>query len=96
VYTFEKDGELTYSYGGNCWRNGTWKVDGDTLTWEVNQGYAEFEGTMKDGVVTGTAKNVAGGNWTLTFKKDAEAKHPKEPDPTIFPRNGPAIPRPKK
>lgn len=88
VYTFEKDGRLTYSYGASCWRNGTWKLEGDKLTWEMNQRYAEFEGTVKDGVVTGAAKNVAGGNWSLTFKKDPDATHPKRPDETVFPHNG--------
>ena len=95
TYTFEADGRLTYSYGSSCWRNGTWTLDGDKLYWEVNQKYAEFNGTVKDGVVTGSAHNVAGGNWTLTFKASKDAVHPKAPDETVFPRNGPAIPGPR-
>jgi len=88
VYTFEKDGKLTYSYGQSCWRNGTWKLEGDKLTWEVNLRYAEFSGTVKGGVISGSATNVAGGSWTLTYKKDPDAKHPKEPSEQVFPRNG--------
>jgi hypothetical protein len=88
VYTFEKDGRLTYSYGSSCWRNGTWSLDGDKLTWDVNLRYAWFRGTVKDGVITGTAANVAGGSWTLTYKKDPTAKHPKEPSEQVFPQNG--------
>jgi hypothetical protein len=88
VYTFEKDGRLTYSYGTSCWRNGTWKLEGDKLYWEVNQKYAEFDGTVKDGVITGKSWNVAGGSWTLVYKKDPDATHPKAPDETIFPPGG--------
>ena len=88
VYTFEKDGRLTYSYGSSCWPNGTWKLDGYKLTWDVNLRYAWFSGTVKDGVITGTAENVTTKTWALTYKKDPTAKHPKEPSEQVFPRYG--------
>lgn len=88
VYTFEKDGRLTYSYGTSCWRNGTWKQEGDKLYWEVNRKYAEFEGVVKGGVITGRSWNVAGGSWTLEYKKDPDARHPREPSEQVFPPGG--------
>ena len=69
VYTLNKGGGLTYSYGGATHTVGTWKQDGNKIYWETNNRYCEFDGTFANGTITGKAHNVANGNWDLKMTK---------------------------
>jgi hypothetical protein len=69
VYRFEKGGILEYSYNGTTYRNGTWKQKDAAIYLEANQKFWEFEGRMKDDVITGKAWNQPGQRWQLTMKR---------------------------
>ena len=69
VYTFNKGGGLTYSYGGETHTAGTWKQDGHKIYWESNNRFCEFDGTFERGTMTGKAHNVVNGNWDLKMTK---------------------------
>ena len=58
---------LSYEYGGNSYRNGTWWQDGDTLNFQMNNGYRLFTGTIKGRLLAGESKNVRGEQWASTF-----------------------------
>ncbi len=65
-YEFKDGGTLDYlSKGAASRTTGTWKQDGDTLTWSVNKGYATDTLTWQDGVYEGTASNVKGVTWKV-------------------------------
>ena len=69
VYTFEKDGSLTYSYNGNTYNRGSWTQKGKEIYWEMNDKYCEFKGTITKETITGNSWNVRGGSWDITVKK---------------------------
>jgi len=65
-YEFKDGGDLSYAkHNGQTRTNGTWKQDGDTLTWSVNNGYANYTLTYKDGAFEGSATNVKGVTWQI-------------------------------
>ncbi len=74
AYTFEAGGKLVYSYGGKTYDNGTWKQDGDDLTWETNGHYADYTLAFKEGQFVGSAKNVNGKSWDVTIRPEDEKK----------------------
>jgi hypothetical protein len=81
--TFCDDGTLEYTSthkGGmpTTYRNGTWKQDGKNVSWEMNQHYADYTGTVAKGKMEIAAKNVTGLTWTLTLKP-VPAKVEKKP-----------------
>lgn len=67
---FEKDSTLTYGYGTSQFKNGTWKLDGVNMYFEMNMKYLEFKGTMTNGVIQGESRNVAGGVWDTRLVHD--------------------------
>ncbi len=67
-YEFREDGVLASTKRGNeTTTTNTWAADGDTLTWSVNNGYANYTFTLKDGKYEGTALNVKGVTWKVTL-----------------------------
>jgi len=69
TYKFEKDGVLEYRYGGNVWRNSTWKQDGVNFTYELNSSYYVYKGEIEGEVITGKATNKPGGHWEYKLKR---------------------------
>ena len=69
VYTFNKGGGLTFSYGGTTHTTGSWKQDGNKIYWETCNKYCEFDGTFEFGQMSGKAHNVANGKWDLKMAK---------------------------
>jgi len=66
---FEKNGVLSYGYSGNTFKNGTWKLEGTNLYFEMNNRYLEFRGTMQGDLIQGESWNVAGGRWDTRFAR---------------------------
>lgn len=54
-----------YQTGGGPTTNNTWALDGDTLTWAMNNGFSTYSLTFKDGVFEGTAENKKGQTWKV-------------------------------
>ena len=69
VYTFNKGGGLTFSYGTETHTTGSWKQDGRTVYWETCNRYCEFDGTFDHASMSGKAHNVTGGKWDLKMSK---------------------------
>ena len=67
-------GVLVYSYGGQTYRNATWRQTGTEVYWEANDRFCEFRGTLRGTVLTGKSWNQPGGQWTLTVKKQTAGK----------------------
>jgi hypothetical protein len=74
VFHFERGGLLKYSYNGTTYRNGTWTQKESVIYLEMNQKFREFEGRMKDDVITGKSWNVRGTRWALTMKRQRAKK----------------------
>lgn len=64
--TFKATGMVVYSYGGTTYDNGRWSQAGAKLTFDFNDHYADYEGTVAGDKVAGTMKNVNGdtGEWS--------------------------------
>ena len=74
TYTFHEDGKLTYSYGKNAvssYQDASWKQEGETVYFECNKKYVEYNGKFEDGMMVMKAANVANNSWTVRI-------HPKE------------------
>jgi hypothetical protein len=72
TYTFAEGGGLIYSYNGQTYTAGSWRQQGDTIYWETNNKYCEFEGRVKGDEMSGKAWNVAGGKWELKMKREPD------------------------
>lgn len=80
TFHFEKDGILSYRYGGNSFRNGKWTLNGDTVKFQMNDGYRVFTGTIDDQTITGKSSNETGKAWDLTIYR----VDPPNCDPSSF------------
>jgi hypothetical protein len=69
TYHFEKGGILRYRYNNVTYRNGTWKQTGNKIYWEANDRFCEFQGTFKDGLMTGRVWNVRGDQANLLIRR---------------------------
>jgi hypothetical protein len=69
TYRFEADGTLAYSYPTGSFRNGTWRVDERTLTFEINKGFYEFCGSLDGDTIVGTSWNVRGDRWSHVIRR---------------------------
>jgi hypothetical protein len=63
TYRFEKNGKLVWSYNGGKFTNGTWKQEGRTLTFQMNNNYRESRGTIKGNTIEFDSWNVRGVRW---------------------------------
>ena len=69
-FVFEPNGLLFYAYeNGATFRNGTWKSDGDVITFEINQGSRHFRGTVRGDSISGNSWNQQGTTWTTTMRR---------------------------
>jgi hypothetical protein len=78
TYHFMSDGAMEYAMDSARSNIGSWKQDGKKVTWECNNKYAEYEGTIENGEIKMEAKNVTGLTWSVTLKpaKDTPAEKP--------------------
>lgn len=88
TFYFENDGTLSYTYNGKSYRNGTWKQSGRTVSFEMNESYRTFSGTIEGDRITGSSQNVADKSWELTMYR---YRHP-NCDPTDFSISNPCKP----
>jgi hypothetical protein len=71
---FEPNGTITYGYSGSKWNSGSWKVEGNSLYFEMNKRYLEFRGTIQGETIQGESWNVQGSRWQTYFKKSIAPK----------------------
>ena len=69
TYRFEPGGVLHYSYTTGTFRNGTWRVEGRTLYYEINKKVYEFRGTIYDDTIIGESWNVRGDHWSHILRR---------------------------
>lgn len=70
-FIFDKDGVLEYQSPTGRFRNGTWEQAGNTVRMEMNNHYSDYEGKIEGDVISGSAKNVTGKNWTWRVVRQA-------------------------
>lgn len=63
VLRFQPDGKLEYVFGGETFRNGTWRQEGDAVAFEMNNKYVEYEGKRSGQALAGSAKDQKGQTW---------------------------------
>lgn len=68
TYHFKPEGAFEYTMDSARSSNGSWKQDGKKISWECNNKYAEYEGTIENGEIKMEAKNVTGLKWSVTLK----------------------------
>jgi len=64
TYTFEPDGALAHATSKGSWRDGTWKQQGDVVTFEINNSFATYRGQIRGDSIDGTASNKNHFSWT--------------------------------
>ena len=67
---FQSDGVMPYAYENDPesgFDNARWSIDGAALKFDMNDHYADYEGTFDGKSARGTMKNVAGnhGTWVM-------------------------------
>ena len=75
--TFMTNGGTDTVYSNNNsnpthYTNGTWKQAGNIIYFESSNKYAEFNGVLNGEVMSGTAKNVNGVEWTWSFRRQVD------------------------
>jgi hypothetical protein len=68
-FYFMDDGQLHYNSQSGFWKDGFWTQQGPDVHIHMNDHYAEYNGTIVDGAMTGTASNKVGHDWTWTAEK---------------------------
>jgi hypothetical protein len=61
MIVFEPDGGLTYGLGKN--RGGSWRLEGNTVYFELNNAFRMFRGTVQGNFIQGESWNVVGTHW---------------------------------
>lgn len=60
---FRIGGILRYTAPSGTWTNGTWRQVGNTVTFEMNDHYAEYTGQVRGTRISGTGHNRTGARW---------------------------------
>jgi hypothetical protein len=68
-YAFMEDGTLHYASPSGFHVNATWKQDGDTIYFETNNRYSEYQGRIMGGHIEGKAWNTQNHQWTWSAEK---------------------------
>jgi hypothetical protein len=61
MIVFEPDGNLTYGVGKH--HGGLWRLEGNTVYFELNNAFRMFRGTVQGDLILGQSWNVAGTRW---------------------------------
>ena len=69
TFHFERGGVLAYSYNGASYRNGTWKQNGNSLYFEMNNKFRECQATIHGGRIDGDSWNVNGLKWKTSIQR---------------------------
>jgi hypothetical protein len=67
TFLFHDNGKLEYRYGGNT-HFGTWKQSGTEFSFELNNRYYWYDGTIHGSKITGKADNKPGGHCEYKLK----------------------------
>lgn len=65
---FAGDGSLAYKTSSGIWTNGSWRIDGSDVYFEMNGAFVENKGIVREGEMSGEGWTKKGykGNWFLT------------------------------
>jgi hypothetical protein len=69
---FLADGKLTITRGGRTIDNATWTQDGAKVSWQVNERFSEYAGTLDGDTMDVSAHNKAGKMWTTSLTRVKE------------------------
>jgi hypothetical protein len=71
---FVPDGTLMY--GPSRSHNGIWRLEGNSIYFELNDGYRMFRGYLKGDVIQGESWNEGGTHWGTTLYRVEGKKSP--------------------
>ncbi|HMP57931.1 MAG TPA: hypothetical protein PKD86_01150 [Gemmatales bacterium] len=94
TWTFHADKTLEYASPAGTYRNATWNQEGDKISFEMNNKYAQWTGTLKGDRMEGTGQNEAGAEWTWQAKRVGGKEPAPEPPAPTRPAPPPTRPRP--
>ena len=63
TFEFLIGGILRYTTPNGTWTNGTWRQQGNSVTFAMNDGYAEYTGRISGTRMSGTGQNRTGARW---------------------------------
>lgn len=66
---FVADGSMNVSYKQTKFNKASWTQKDDTIYWEMNEKYCEFNGKMTGNTIEGESFNVAGKKWTTKLTR---------------------------
>jgi hypothetical protein len=69
IFEFRDAGVLHYTSPTGTFDNGRWIQNGRHVSWDMNDHYADYEGTIEGTTMKGRAWNKAGLKWTWTVEK---------------------------
>ena len=86
IYRYLPKGVLNYTSNGGTYQNGTWWQIGNQVFMETNAHYADYQGTIAEGRISGKASNIVNHDWTWNVKltTDPAQCDPGEPDTTVY------------
>ena len=73
---FMPDGRLYYISPTGFFKNGKWQQNGSSVSFHMNDHYADYEGHLVGENLRGTAKNVKKKRWRWSVRLDRAGKLP--------------------
>jgi hypothetical protein len=67
TYHFLRGNTLTYTSPTGTYSGEPWEQHGNTVSWNMNDHYADYSGTIVGKTMSGTARNVTGKHWTWSL-----------------------------
>lgn len=89
IYRYLPKGVLNYTTMSATYQNGTWWQIGNQVFMETNDHYADYQGTIAGGTISGRASNIANHDWTwvVSLTTDPGECDPGDPDTTVYPHH---------
>ena len=66
---FAAEGKMTVSYNGASYTRASWKQDGDSVHYEMNDRFCEFNGKFVGDAIDGETHNVRGRKWSTKLTR---------------------------
>jgi len=70
-FEFRPGGLLRYQSNGKTYDNGRWVQTGTKVAIDMNDHYADYDGTIEGDSISGTAHNKPGASWTWSITRQA-------------------------
>lgn len=73
-YTFRPDGSISFWNRNTYFKSiGAWKQNGKVIHLEVNNGYAEYNGSVEENNMALSARNIEGTEWSESLQRTVQS-----------------------